>query len=91
MSRRFIFLTPLSILWLVFLTLYSASGQISAASVLVLDRQGALIGRLTDGDLVQLAVILPENAAQNAEALFYLGAGSTPLAGCTIQAGENRC
>ena len=91
MSRRFIFLTPLSILWLVFLTLYSASAQISAASVLVLDRQGVLISRLTDGDLVQLAVILPENAAQNAEALFYLGAGSTPLAGCTIQAGENRC
>ncbi|HSF81886.1 MAG TPA: alpha/beta fold hydrolase [Anaerolineales bacterium] len=76
---------------LIFFAPRIASGQAGSATIQVFDRQGSQISSLTDGDTIQLAVILPENALQNAEVSFSLQGLGTSIASCPIPAGNNRC
>jgi len=91
MSRRVHFLIALSVFGLVFIANHTASGQIDTASIQILNRQDAPTSRLTDGDLIHLALILPEKTTQATDVNFYLEGEGAFLAGCTIPAGANRC
>lgn len=82
-------------IWLITLFLFTqavpAQAQGSSAVIRLLDRNGAEITRLTDGNRVQLNVRLSAPTTAGAQAAFSLDGISAPVATCSIAAGADTC
>ncbi len=61
------------------------------AVIRVLDRAGAEITELVDGNSLRLSLKLSAPEAAQAEALFSLSGLSAPVASCTLAAGSDTC
>jgi len=89
-------LTYIGVLFFIFSLVFSAPGQdahgqTAAGVVSILDRTGAPVQRLVDGDRISLQAALPETAAAERQVSFRLVGSETVLAGCTIPAGNSGC
>ncbi len=64
---------------------------VSAAQLLVIGEDGMPLTHLTDGDVVQLQLTLPESSSQAVPVAFSLEGSDQPLVGCTILEGSPDC
>ncbi len=66
------------------------SGQ-SAAGVSVLGRDGQVKTKITDGDGIQLRVVLPVKATESTPVEFFISGQVSPVAVCAVNAGADSC
>ena len=69
----------------------AARTQASAPEVLIISSSNIPLDHLTDGDLIRLQVILPEDVTQATPVRFRLAGQELVLAECTIERGQDRC
>jgi len=68
-----------------------ARSQASSPEVLILNSSNIPLDHLTDGDVIRLQVILPEDATQPTGVRFRLAGLEAVQAECTIESGRDRC
>jgi pimeloyl-ACP methyl ester carboxylesterase len=68
-----------------------AHGQSATGVITILDRTGAHVQSLVDGDLITLQATLPETAAAEQQVSFRLAGSDYVLAGCSIPSGGTSC
>ena len=67
------------------------AAQPAAAEVVVLNRDGKAITRLTDGDTLRLRLTLSEKTSQPTPIVFRLAGSQQTAAGCSIAQGQSGC
>jgi pimeloyl-ACP methyl ester carboxylesterase len=68
-----------------------ARSQASSPEVLIINQNSVPLDHLTDGDVVRLRLILPEDVEQSTPVSFSLAGLDDVLAECTIERGNDRC
>ena len=86
--RRFLKLALL--LSILFVSGFKLSVQITSATILLLDPTGRTTSQITDGDTVQIQIILPKTVAQETRINFLLN-GDSPLGSCVIAVNADTC
>ena len=69
----------------------SALSQSSSASLSMLDRAGKSVTKTVDGNAVRAVVTLPQAAAADTRATFFLSGVDQPAGECVISAGQLSC
>jgi len=71
--------------------LYASRPSQAQATISVLDRNGAPITHLIDGDRIKLGVVLPARTSQPARMAFRLDGDDVLVAECTVPSGADNC
>lgn len=65
--------------------------QGNEAAIRVLDRRGAEISNITDGNSIQLSLKLPSAVSSSSNAAFFIDGFADPVANCSLAAGSAGC
>lgn len=73
------------------LSIEPVSAEGNEAAIRVLDRSGAEISSLIDGNTIQLSVKLPSKVTSASNAAFSIDGFPAPVANCSLSAGADTC
>jgi len=89
--KRFLFPFFYALIILILPFGITRSSQAAASHIEVLNRAGKPVTKITDGDLVQLRLVLAGKASQTSDISFHLSSPDISVARCKINSGETTC
>ncbi len=87
---RRLFLVSAVFLSLLFVPGYSPFPQIASPTIMLLDRAGQTTTQITDGNMVQIQISLPQTGTQQTQINFSLN-GITALGSCVVEVNASAC